>query len=48
MIRKINQDELGILNEKKDLYLQYDNFKTEKIHEKLGFKVIDQVYHYNK
>jgi len=34
MIREINQDGLGILNEKKDAYLQYNNFKAGKIYEK--------------
>lgn len=37
-----------LLNEKKDIYLQYDNLEAGKIYEKLGFKVIDQVKHYSK
>lgn len=38
----------SLINEGKDLYLQYDNLEAGKIYEKLGFKIIDHVIHLNK
>lgn len=37
-----------LLEEGKDIYLQYDNIGAGKIYERLGFKAIDQVMHYQK
>ena len=37
-----------LINEKKDLYLQYDNLEAGKIYERIGFSPIDQVMHYKK
>lgn len=34
--------------EGKDLYLQYESEKAGKLYRKLGFSIIDQVYHYYK
>lgn len=34
-----------LLEEGKDLYLQYDNLEAGKIYERLGFKVVDRVIH---
>lgn len=34
-----------LINEGKDLYIQYDNLEAGKIYEKLGFKILDQVVH---
>lgn len=39
---------LDLQEEKKDLYLQYDNLDAGKIYERLGFRIIDQVRHYKK
>lgn len=38
----------ALLEEGKDLYLQYDNLEAGKIYEKLGFEIIDQVIHLKK
>ncbi len=38
----------NLLEEGKDLYLQYDNLDAGKIYEKLGFEVIDRVIHLEK
>lgn len=38
----------SLLKEGKDLYLQYDNLEAGKIYERLGFKIMDQVFHYKK
>ena len=38
----------SLINEGKNLYLQYDNLEAGKIYERLGFKNIDQVIHYKK
>lgn len=35
-----------LLNEEKNIYLQYDNLEAGKIYERIGFKAIDQVMHY--
>lgn len=37
-----------LLEEGKDLYLQYDNLEAGKIYERLGFSRIDQVFHYKR
>ena len=37
-----------LLIEKKDIYLQYDNLDAGKIYERIGFKRIDQMVHYQK
>ena len=37
-----------LLKEGKNIYLQYDNLEAGKIYERLGFKPIDQVVHYEK
>lgn len=37
-----------LLEEGKDLYLQYENLEAGKIYEKLGFEIIDQVIHLKK
>ena len=37
-----------LLEEGKDLYLQYDNFQAGKIYERQGFEIIDQVVHLSK
>lgn len=37
-----------LLEEGKDLYLQYDNLEAGKIYERQGFKVLDQVVHFTK
>lgn len=37
-----------LLEEGKDIYLQYDNLEAGKIYKRLGFKEIDQVRHYRK
>lgn len=37
-----------LVNEGKDLYLQYDNMDAGRIYEKLGFKPIDQLRHYKR
>lgn len=37
-----------LINEQKDLYLQYDNKDAGKIYERIGFKPIDRVKHYFK
>lgn len=37
-----------LLNESKNLYIQYDNLEAGKIYERLGFKIIDQVAHLKK
>lgn len=37
-----------LLGEGKDIYLQFDNLEAGRIYERLGFKIIDQVMHYNK
>ncbi len=34
--------------EGKDIYLQYDNLSAGRIYERLGFEVIDRVFHYKK
>ena len=38
----------SLQNEKKDMYLQYDNVEAGKIYEKIGFRPIDQVMHYRR
>ncbi len=35
-----------LLQEGKDIYLQYDNLDAGKIYKRLGFDIIDQVIHY--
>ncbi|HYE09648.1 MAG TPA: GNAT family N-acetyltransferase [Patescibacteria group bacterium] len=37
-----------LLDEGKDLYLQYDNMDAGRIYEKLGFKPMDQIRHYKR
>jgi len=37
-----------LLQEGKDLYLQYDNMDAGRIYEKLGFEPVDQVRHYKR
>ncbi|WP_353095384.1 GNAT family N-acetyltransferase [Tissierella praeacuta] len=37
-----------LLEEGKDIYLQYDNLDAGRIYERLGFKQIDQMIHYEK
>lgn len=37
-----------LLDEGKNLYLQYDNLEAGKIYERLGFEIQDQVYHYER
>lgn len=37
-----------LVEEGKDLYLQYDNMDAGRIYERIGFKPIDQVKHYIK
>jgi uncharacterized protein len=37
-----------LLQEGKDLYLQYDNMVAGRIYEKLGFKPIDVVRNYKR
>lgn len=37
-----------LLNEEKNIYLQYDNLEAGKIYERLGFRPIDQVMHYKR
>lgn len=38
----------GLLKEGKNIYLQYDNLEAGRIYERLGFKQIDQMVHYEK
>lgn len=37
-----------LLQENKSVYLQYDNPDAGKIYTRIGFKEVDQVYHYKK
>ena len=37
-----------LLEEGKNIYLQYDNLEAGRIYERIGFKPIDQVMHYKK
>lgn len=38
----------GLLNEGKDIYLQYDNPDAGRIYDRIGFKTVDRVYHYKR
>lgn len=38
----------SLLDEGKNLYIQYDNLEAGKIYERLGFKILDQIVHLTK